>query len=68
MLRRHLIPPPDEPPLQVVLTCGDRECRHTFEPDLIAFATGRLACPVCSGWTFQATLAEPDAPASGGED
>ena len=67
MLRRELTPSAAEPPLQVVLTCGDRECQHTFEPDLVAFATGRLACPRCGGWTFHAELADPEAPAPGGE-
>ena len=67
MLRRQVIPPPAEPPLQLVLTCGDRECRHPFEPDPLAFASANLACPVCGGWTFQAALTEPDAPAPGGE-
>lgn len=55
-----LIPSPAQPPLQVVLTCGDHECRHTFEPDPLAFATAGLACPACGGWTFHAELTEPD--------
>lgn len=67
MLRRHLIPPPAEPPLQVVLTCGDSACRHTFEPDPSAFASSNLACPRCGGWTFHAELTEPDTPRPGGE-
>ena len=62
-----LIPSPAEPPLQVVLTCGSADCRHTFEPDPIAFATARLACPRCGGWTFHAELAEPTTPAPGGD-
>ena len=54
-----LTPPPVEAPLNVVLTCGNPECRHTFDPDPIAFAGGRLACPSCGGWTFRAELTEP---------
>lgn len=54
-----LTPPPEQPPLSVVLTCGSPECRHIFEPDPIAFAGGRLACPSCGGWTFHAELTEP---------
>ncbi|HEX2297392.1 MAG TPA: hypothetical protein VHH34_02545 [Pseudonocardiaceae bacterium] len=65
MLRPPPNPTPAEPPLQMVLTCGDRECRHTFEPDPDAFATENLACPACGGWTFHAELAEPGMP--GGE-
>ena len=55
-------PEPDTP--GVVLTCGDPACRHTFEPDPVVFATARLACPRCDGWTFAAELTEP-APAGG---
>jgi hypothetical protein len=59
MLRPPLTPSAAEPPLRVVLTCGDRECRHTFEPDPHVFASANLACPECGGWTFQAELVEP---------
>lgn len=61
-----LIPSPAEPPLQVVLTCGSSACRHTFEPDPIAFAAARLSCPCCGGWTFAAELVEPVAATVGG--
>ncbi|MGH3793265.1 MAG: hypothetical protein ACRDSP_00060 [Pseudonocardiaceae bacterium] len=54
-----MIPSPAEPPLQLVLTCGGNACRHTFEPDLLAFVWGRLSCPSCGGWTFAAELTEP---------
>ncbi|MGH3628601.1 MAG: hypothetical protein ACRDRL_14350 [Sciscionella sp.] len=60
-----VMPPPEQPPLQVVLTCGRTECRHTFEPDPIAFTISRLTCPECGGWIFQAELAEP--PSQGGD-
>jgi hypothetical protein len=43
----------------MVLTCGSSACRHTFVPDLVAFAAARLCCPRCGGWTFQADLVEP---------
>lgn len=56
---RVLIPSPPRPPLAVVLTCGSNACRHTFEPDPVAFAAARLACPSCGGWTFEAQLTEP---------
>jgi hypothetical protein len=56
---RVVISPPAEPLLAVVLTCGSNACRHTFEPDPVAFAAARLACPSCGGWTFEAHLAEP---------
>ena len=59
MLRPPLTPSVAEPPLQVVLTCGSGDCRHTFEPDPDAFATASLACPRCGGWTFHAQLIEP---------
>jgi hypothetical protein len=29
----------------LVLTCGSKYCRHTFEPDLDAFTGHRLSCP-----------------------
>ncbi|HEX2301691.1 MAG TPA: hypothetical protein VHH34_24830 [Pseudonocardiaceae bacterium] len=45
--------------MSVVLTCGSNACRHVFEPDPVAFATGSLACPSCGGWTFGAELVEP---------
>ncbi|MGH3795634.1 MAG: hypothetical protein ACRDSP_12160 [Pseudonocardiaceae bacterium] len=67
MVGRQLIPPPAEPPLQVVLTCGNADCQHTFEPDLHDFATAQLACPRCGGWAFRAELAEPTTPALGGD-
>ena len=46
-------------PVPVVLTCGDSDCRRTFEPDRAAFAAGSLACPGCGGWTFGAELVQP---------
>lgn len=59
---------PTSPPenQQLVLTCTSAECRHTFEPDRVALASGTLACPCCDGWTFRAELAEPATTASGG--
>lgn len=56
------MPPEAEPPLQMVLTCGDSQCQHTFEPDPDEFATVSLACPVCGGWTLHA---EPSTPGGG---
>jgi hypothetical protein len=50
----------------VVLTCGSNTCRHTFEPDPVAFAAGRLACPSCGGWAFDAERSEPNM-AGGGQ-
>ncbi|MGH3991047.1 MAG: hypothetical protein ACRDSN_01125 [Pseudonocardiaceae bacterium] len=58
-LSRVVIPPPAQPPLGLVLTCGSRACRYTFEPDPVAFAAGSLACPSCGGWVFGAELVEP---------
>ncbi|HEX2298552.1 MAG TPA: hypothetical protein VHH34_08555 [Pseudonocardiaceae bacterium] len=65
MLRRDLNSSAAEPPLPLVLTCGSAQCQHTFVPDPLDFATARLACPACGGWTFHAELTEPPAP--GGE-
>lgn len=59
-----VIPPPAQPPLVLVLTCGGSACRHTFEPDPVAFAVRRLSCPRCGGWAFAAELVEPS-PAGG---
>jgi hypothetical protein len=56
---RAVVPSPAEPPLPLVLTCGSNACRHTFEPDPIAFTGAQLSCPSCGGWTFRAELAEP---------
>jgi len=57
-----VIPPPAEPPLTLVLTCGSGAWRRTFEPDPVAFAAARLRCPSCGGWVFAAELVEPGAP------
>jgi hypothetical protein len=59
MLRDHPTQPPGQDTAGVVLTCGESDCQHTFEPDRHALATGSLACPRCDGWTFQARLTEP---------
>lgn len=56
---RTVIPPPAEPALALVLTCGSPACQHTFEPDPAAFTAARLSCPRCGGWAFAAELAEP---------
>ena len=55
----------EQPLGALVLTCGSRECQHTFTPDPGAFAAHRLSCPRCGGWTFTAELLEP-ATARGG--
>jgi hypothetical protein len=62
---RVVVPDPAAPPLQLVLTCGSAACQHTFEPDPVAFATHRLGCPSCGGWTFHAELVEPTTTAGG---
>lgn len=59
-----VIPSPAQPPLGLVLTCGSAACRHTFEPDPLAFAARRLCCPRCGGGSFAAELGEPS-PAGG---
>jgi hypothetical protein len=58
---RVVIPSPAEPALQLVLTCGGTACGHTFEPNPLDFAGGRLSCPRCGGWAFVGDLVEPSA-------
>lgn len=64
MLRDLPTPDAAADPAGVVLTCGDPNCRHTFEPHPAALA-GSLACPRCAGWTFTAQLVEPSAAEAG---
>jgi excisionase family DNA binding protein len=43
----------------LVLTCGNSDCGHSFEPGRGVFAAARVTCPRCTNWVFRAALAEP---------
>ncbi len=52
-------PAGDPPPPVLVLSCT--ACEHTYQASPYDFATDRLGCPNCFGWTFGAELTVPPA-------
>jgi hypothetical protein len=42
----------------VIIACT--ACQNAWEPEPADWETGNTGCPDCGGWTFIASLAEPE--------